>query len=199
MNRKAGNEKMTSQQIILAIAEVAVIVLLIVILIRRRRKKGEAEERRQISNVKDRNSQLEEQLRNPELEKSLVKDLNPYEVQYSNAQENHPENRSKVQLELEVHTNTSVKKYLFDLTREISIGRSDSNLLTVPDMSMAECNALIYVKNHGIYAGNPSPERPFVIRRGKKQQKVDRVAVQVQHKDILMIGNTAVHILLYEN
>lgn len=183
----------------MAVYEILIILILAFALIRQIRKNRETRERRQISNAKLRNVKLEEMLKNPDIKSEWSKNPNPFDVQYVHAANNDMKAMPKHQIEIEVHTETSVQRYLFDLEREITIGRDESNVLPLNDKQAAKRNCAIYVKNQAVYAKNLNAATPICIQRGKKKQLIQNQMVKLQSKDILMVGKTALHISLYEN
>ena len=98
-------------------------------------------------------------------------------------------------MEIEVHTETSVQRYLFDLDQPVTIGRDEKNSLPLNDSMAAKQNCTIFVKNQTVYV----KASPVCIQRGKVKKQVENQMVKLQSKDILIIGKTALHISLYEN
>lgn len=179
--------------------EILLILVLLFMLIHQWRKNRDARERREIRNAKMRNVQLEEKLKNPDSVMDWSKTPNPFEVQYVQNAEKNVRSDSNFQIELEVHTETSVQRYLFDLDEEITIGKSEKNSLPLNDKAVAERNCSIFRKNQYVYVKNESYEKPICIQRGKKKQLIQNHIVKLQSKDILSIGKTTLHISLYEN
>lgn len=107
----------------ITVYEVLVILVLVVILVRQKKKNRELQERREITNAKIRNQKLEQKLKNPDSDMDWSKDPNPFAVQYMPEAEAHVKAASDLQIEIEVHTEMSVQRYLFDLNEEITIGR----------------------------------------------------------------------------
>lgn len=179
--------------------EILVIAILIFILIRQVKKNKDIRERRDISNEKIRNAKLDEMLKNPDIKTDWPQQPNPFEVQYMQKAKAEFAVIPKFQVEIEVHTETSVQRYLFDLDQEITIGRDERNVLPLNDKQAAKRCCSIFVKNHAVYVKNLSFDNPVCIQRGKKKQLIQNQMVKIQSKDILTIGRTALHISLYEN
>lgn len=183
----------------IALYEVLVIFILIFILIRQSKKNKEIRERRQISNEKMRNAQLEEMLKNPDIKSEWSKQPNPFDVQYAHAANGEMSAMPKFQVEIEVHTETSVQRFLFDLDQEVTIGRDEKNVLPLNDKLVAKRNCTIFVKNKAVYVKNQSLANPVCIQRGKNKQLIQNQIVKLQSKDILTLGKTALHVSVYEN
>lgn len=181
------------------LCEVLVIILLIFILIWQSKRNKDIQERKNISNAKLRNAQLEEKLKNPENKEELHRQSSPFEVQYM---QNAPDRTGAVpefQVEIEVHTETSVQRYLFDLEQEVTIGREPVNDLVINDISATQNGCGILVKNHSVYVKCQNTSTPVYIRRGRRTHLVKDQMVKLQSKDILTIGKTDLRISLYEN
>lgn len=182
----------------ITVYEVLVILVLVVILVRQKKKNRELQERREITNAKIRNQKLEQKLKNPDSDMDWSKDPNPFEVQYMPEAEAHVKAASDLQIEIEVHTEMSVQRYLFDLNEEITIGRNAKNVLPLKDAMAAERSCTIFMKNRAVYVRNESVRNPVCIQRGKKKQFIQNQIVKLQSKDILTFGKTALHISIYE-
>lgn len=181
------------------LCEVLVIILLIFILIRQSKRNKDIQERKNISNAKLRNAQLEEKLKNPESKEELHRQSSPFEVQYM---QNAPDRTGSVpefQVEIEVHTETSVQRHLFDLEHEVTIGREPGNDLVINDKSATRNGCSILVKDHSIYVKCQNTSSSVYIRRGKRSHLVRNQMVKLQSKDILTVGKTDLLISLYEN
>lgn len=183
----------------ITIYELLVIFILILILVRQKKKSRELQERREITNAKARNLQLEQKLKNPDSDLDLGKDPNPFEVQYTPETGSHMRSASEIQIEIEVHTEMSVQRYLFDLDEEITVGRNGKNVLPLKDQTAAERSCSIFLKNRAVYVRNESSQNPICIQRGKQKQLIQKQIVKLQSKDILTIGKTTLHISLYES
>lgn len=190
-------ELLLSKQAV-AVYEAVIALMLIFILVRQFKKNKEIRERRKISNQKMRNLHLEEMLKNPDIESDFSNQPNPFDVQYKADMDSGQRKLSKFQIELEVRTETSVKRYLFDLNREITIGRGENNTLPLGDKHAALKSCTIFMRKKAVYAKNPS-SFPILIRRGKNKQEIRKQMVKLQNGDVLIIGRTELSISLYEN
>lgn len=177
--------------------ELAAILILIWILIRQSKKKREMDERRQISNIKMRNVQLEKMLKNPYIKSTQSGRPNPYDVQYK--EKSDKPLAARCQVEIEVHSEISVQKYLFDLNQELSIGRDETNVLPLNDKLAARKSCVIFLKERAVCLKNLSSNHPVLLRRGKNWMRVEDQIVKLQSRDILTLGKTALHISIYEN
>ncbi len=181
------------------LCEVLVIILLIFILIRQSKRNKDIQERKNISNAKLRNAQLEEKLKNPESKEELHRQSSPFEVQYM---QNAPDRTGAVpefQVEIEVHTETSVQRHLFDLEHEVTIGQEPGNDLVINDKNATRKGCSIMVKDHSIYVKCQNTSSPVYVQRGKRTHLVKNQMVKLQSKDILTVGKTDLLISLYEN
>lgn len=181
------------------LCEVLVIILLIFILIRQSKRNKDIQERKNISNAKLRNAQLEEKLKNPESKEELHRQSSPFEVQYM---QNAPDSTGAVpefQVEIEVHTETSVQRHLFDLEHEVTIGQEPGNDLVINDKNATRKGCSIMVKDHSIYVKCQNTSSPVYVQRGKRTHLVKNQMVKLQSKDILTVGKTDLLISLYEN
>lgn len=183
----------------ITIYEVLFILVLIVVLVKQHKRKKDAMERRRISNVKKRNQQLEEMLKNPDIHQQGGKGPNPFDVQYMQESSSGNGKTPAFQAEIEVHTETSVQKFLLDLDQEVTIGRGEKNILPLSDQTAAERCCSIFVKKQAVYVRNLSPSEPVWIQRGKKKMEIRRQIVKMQSKDIITFGRTTLHVLLYQN
>ena len=179
--------------------EILLILILLFVLVRQWKKNSDARERREIRNAKMRNVRLEGKLKNPDSVMDWSKTPNPFEVQYVQNAEKNVRSDPNFQIELEVHTETSVKRYLFDLDEAITIGKSERNSLPLNDRTVAERNCSIFRRKQFVYVKNECYEKPICIQRGKKKQLIQNQIVKLQSRDILSIGKTTLHISLYEN
>ncbi len=178
--------------------EILFILILIIILVVQHRKRKDALERRRISNKKRRNEQLEEMLKNPDIKPQSGNGPNPFDIQYM--YETGDEIKAPAfQAEIEVHTATSVQRFLLDLDRPITVGRNENNILPLNDQTVADRCCSIFVKNQAVYVRNLSPSNPVFIQRGKKKLQIQNQIIKMQSKDIITCGKTVLHILLHQN
>lgn len=182
----------------ITVYELLLILSLLIVLIWRRRKNRILQERRTINNRKMRNAQLEERLKNPNAKKEWSVTPNPYEIQYTPQLHAELQLKQGFQVEVEVHTQTSVQRFLFDLDQELTIGRDEKNVLPLQDNMVAQKNCSIRVKNGVVYVKNLSASNPVCIQRGKKKQVIQEQMVKLQNKDILFMGQTSLHIMIYQ-
>lgn len=183
----------------ITVYELVIIAVLVVILIRQSKKSREIKRRKQISNVKMRNLQLDEMLKNPSVKTKQKKQPNPYDVQYLEADGHPGSGLAPMQVEILLHTGTSVKKYLFDLNREIRIGRASDNDLPISDGRVSRKNCSIFERGGTVYVKCREGAAPVSIRRGKNSQTIQNQMAELQSKDVLVIGQTELQIFLYEN
>lgn len=181
----------------ITVYEVLVILILIIILVRQSRKNKDIQERRTISDAKLRNARLEERLKNPEIVSEVSRQSNPYDVQY--VQNTDGRNMSQLQVAIEVHTETSVQRHLFDLDREITIGQAANNDLVLNDMYAPPGGCSVLTRGHDVYVKNQNINPPVRIQRGNRKMLIQSQMVKLQSKDVLTIGNTALHVSLYKN
>ncbi|MCD8103777.1 MAG: FHA domain-containing protein [Lachnospiraceae bacterium] len=183
----------------LTVYEILVILALIVILIVQSKKKKAREERQKINERKNRNTQLEERLRNPGVRLEESKDPRPFDVQYKGEVDSQAASLPDIQIELEVCSRMSTRKYLFDLSRDVTIGKDERNVLPVSDPDAAPKNCTIFQKNGAAYVRNDCASDPVCVVRGKKRKEVMNQMVKLENKDILTFGKTELHISLYKN
>ncbi len=177
--------------------EVLIILILAALLIRQMKKKRQLEERRQITNIKTRNAELEKILKNPDNTVQQVKPPNPFDVQYRH-NANNPIPR--FQIGIEVHTEISVERYLFDLKQELTIGRDKKNKLPLGnDKLIAKKSCSIFLKDQNVYVRDSGSRNSVYLQRGKKNYRIQNQTVKLQNKDILILGKTSLHISLFEN
>lgn len=179
--------------------EILIILILVSILIHQTRKNKDLEERKNISNEKLRNATLEDKLKNPESRVEISRQSSPFEVQYTNSHSNKNGIVPDFQVEVEVYTETSVQRHLFDLEKEIFIGQDKSNDLVLSDPYAVRRGCCICRKDHAAYLKNQNSASSVSIRRGKKRLMVQNQMVKLQSNDILTIGKTDMHISIYEN
>lgn len=176
--------------------EIFIILILITLLIRQSKKNKDAQERRNISEAKMRNAKLEDRLRNPEMKGEVSRQSNPYDVQY--IQNTESRSISKFQVAIEVHTEISVQRHLFDLDREITIGRGENNDLVLNDKNVPLGGCSVLTRGQEVYVKNQS-NSSVKIQRGRRKMLIQNQVVKLQNKDVLTIGNTVLHISLYRN
>lgn len=179
--------------------EVAVIIVLVVVLIVLKKKYTEMKKRREIAEMNERNEQLMNALKNPDSEKNWSKQPKPHEVQYIPKTENNKKSASDMQIEIEVHTEMSVQHYLFDLDKMVTIGHSEKNTLPLNDQTISEYSCAIAMKEKAVYVKNEDQSKPICIQRGKNKSLIINQYERIQNKDILILGNTELHISLYKN
>lgn len=179
--------------------EILLILILTVILVMQKKKYREIQERKEISNEKMRNFQLNQKLKNPDSSMEWEKNPKPFEVQYVPQADTPAQTASELQIEIEVHTGMSVQRYLFDLNEEITIGRSGKNILPLNDEKAPERSCSVFEKNKSVYIRNENHNKPICIQRGKKKQFIQNQIVKLESKDILTVGKTTLHVSLYEN
>lgn len=185
----------------IAIYEILIILLLVIILVRQSKKNKDMQERKRIRKEKLRNAQLEERLKNPEIdiEQGWPANPNPFDVQYVHSANIDTNAMPRFQVEIEVHTETSVQRYLFDLDQEITIGRDERSVLPLKDPTAARRGCSILMKNQVVYVKNESTVNAVCIQRGKNKKLIQNQMVKLQSRDILTIGKTALHVSIYEN
>lgn len=183
----------------ITVYEILILACLVIVFIRQTRKNRELEERRNISNEKLRNATLEDKLKNPESRMEISRQSNPFEVQYTNNHSNKNGIVPDFQVEIEVYTETSVQRHLFDLEREIFIGQDKNNDLVLVDPYAVRTGCCICRKDHAVYIKNHNSDSKVSIRRGKKHMTIQNQIVKLQSNDILTIGKTEMHISIYEN
>lgn len=180
------------------IYEIVIILFLIVLLIIQSRKKKAQEERLRVINRKILNAQLEERLKNPDIQMEKEKPIKPFEVQYNDMDLSDEGILPDLQVEIEVHSRMSVRKYLFDLSQEVTIGRDERNLLSVKDERAASVNCSIFKKNGDVFVKNLCTSNPVCIYRGKKKKEVYDQFVKLESRDILSFGDTKLHINIFK-
>lgn len=183
----------------ITVYEILIIVILVIVFIRQNRKNRDFEERRNISNEKMRNAALEEKLKNPESRMEMSRKSNPFEVQYTDNYSNNNETVPDFQVEIEVYTETSVQRHLFDLEREIFIGQDKNNDLVLNDVQAVKRGCSICMKDHAVYIKNRNSAPSVSIRRGKNHMVIQNQMVKLQTNDFLTVGKTEMHISIYEN
>lgn len=177
--------------------EILVILILLVILLRQRKQKKAVQERRNVSDAKMRNARLEEKLKNPNMISVQSRQSNPYDVQYvQNAEKG---STSQLQIAIEVYTETSVQRHLFDLDREITIGQANGNDLVLNDSAAPMDGCCVLAREHAVYVTNKNQDIPIQIKRGKKKMALRNQMVKLQNKDSLVIGCTDMVISIYRN
>ena len=179
--------------------EILIILVLILIQVRQSKKRREIQERREVNNTKLRNTQLEERLKNPDIDPEWSQNPNPFDVQYVHEAKIDIKALPKFQVEIEVHTDISVQRYLFDLDREVSIGRDEKNILPLKDPQAAPKCCSIFVKNQAVYVRDENAGGAVFIQRGKNRMAIQNQMVKLQNKDILKIGKTSLHVSIYKN
>lgn len=183
----------------ITLCEILVIILLIFILIWQSKRNKDIQERKNISNAKLRNAKLEEKLKNPESKEELHRQSSPFEIQYMQNAPDRTGAVSEFQVEIEVHTETSVQRHLFDLEHEVTIGQEPGNDLVINDKNATRKGCSIMVKDHSIYVKCQNTSSPVYVQRGKRTHLVKNQMVKLQSKDILTVGKTDLLISLYEN
>ncbi|MCD7884778.1 MAG: FHA domain-containing protein [Lachnospiraceae bacterium] len=179
--------------------EILIILVLIVILILQSRKKKAQEQRQKIIEQKNRNSQLEERLRNPGARLKDSSEPKPFDVQYKGEKDFGQSVLPDLQIEIEVRSRTSSRKYLLDLNREVTVGRDERNVLPVADPEAAAKSCTIFQKDGAVYVKNDCASDPVCVVRGKKRKEVMNQIVKLENRDILTFGKTELHISLYKN
>lgn len=179
--------------------ELLVILILVIVIVCQTRKRKDLEERRNISNEKLRNATLEDRLKNPESRVEIPRQSSPFEVQYTNDLSNKNGIVPEIQVEIEVYTETSVQRHLFDLEKEVFIGQDKSNDLVLTDPSAVKRGCAICMKDHAVYIKNQNSAPSVSVRRGKKRLMVQNQMVKLQNNDVLTVGKTEMHISIYEN
>lgn len=183
----------------LIFCEILIIVALVAALIVRAKKNRDMRERRRISNAKMRNVYLEERLKNPDIESGWAEQPIPFDVQYVDTADHPMKEAPKFQVEIEVHTGTTVQKYLFDLDHPVTIGKDRRNVLPLSDPMVAKKHCSVFCRKGAVYAKNHSVSQPIIIQRGKKRRAIQKQVVLLQSKDILTLGKTMLYLTLHEN
>ena len=183
----------------ITLCEILVIILLIFILIWQSKRNKDIQERNNISYAKLRYAKLEEKLKNPESKEELHRQSSPFEIQYMQNAPDRTGAVSEFQVEIEVHTETSVQRHLFDLEHEVTIGQEPGNDLVINDKNATRKGCSIMVKDHSIYVKCQNTSSPVYVQRGKRTHLVKNQMVKLQSKDILTVGKTDLLISLYEN
>lgn len=190
-------EQLLLSKTAITVYELIVILILLIMLSKQLKRSKAVKERRSISEAKMRNAKLEEKLKNPEITSEVSRKSNPYDVKYiQNAEAG---NLSQMQVAIEVHTETSVQRHLFDLDREITIGQGSSNDLVLNDDAAPIAGCCVLERECEAYIKNQSTSSRVQIKRGKKKMSIRNQMVKLQNKDILTIGNTDLLISLYKN
>lgn len=182
-----------------AACELLAIAVLLFILIRQAGERKAARERREVRRRKKRNADLDRMLKNPEIKREEAGEPAPFEVKYREGMTSISSPLPGFQLEVEVHTQTSARRYLFDLEREVTIGRDKDNVLPIEDPLLAGKCCTIFLKNRSVYIRNRSKARPLTVERGSKKQPVTNRLVKLMSRDVVRAGSTAIHISIYEN
>ena len=192
-------EKLLLYKNVLTWCEVAVITILVIVLIVLKKKYGEMRKRREIAEMNARNEILNERLKNPDSEIDWSKNPKPFEVEYVLKMDSHKEKASDIQIEIEVHAERSVQRYLFDLNEKITIGNSEKNTLPLNDQTIAGRSCTIAMKNKSVYLINENLNEPICIQRGKNKSFITNQIVKLQSKDILILGKMELYISMFKN
>ncbi|MDO4634032.1 MAG: FHA domain-containing protein [Eubacteriales bacterium] len=181
------------------IYEILLIALMIFLLVRQSKKKTRFEERKAASTKKMRNAQLDELLRNPESAREVSGQASPFDIRYREQIRTEQGVLPKLQMEVEVRTDTSIQRYLYDLSRPVAIGRNEKNDLALKDNQVPDYSCTVFVQKDSIMLRSQSMDVPILIVRGKNRQKLKNQLVKLQNKDILVIGRTTLCLSFYQN
>lgn len=177
---------LTSSKAIL-LYEVIILGGLIIYLVNRSNKKKAEQERMNVKQAQERSDKLDELLRNPDWKGDGSNSSDPYEVKYLDHFGYESMNHGK-QLEIAVQSKTSVKKYVFDISEPITIGRGQENILCIDDPFVARRHCVIYPEGNSLYLKDlKSTNHTYLIRGSKKKVLGNKPAV-VKDKDIVEIG-----------
>ena len=161
-------------------------------------KKGNAEkERQEIRQAQNRNEQLEKMLENPQKE-GKKNNAAPYEVKYRDHYYEDSPISDSGQLEITVSSNTSVKKYMFDLPKEITVGRDAQNLLQIDSRMVSRKQCVIYAEAASINVRNLSTTNPTGIIRGTRKRVLKDESVKMNEKDVLELGDVQMELTLHK-
>lgn len=180
----------------ITIYEVVIIAILVIVLVRLIKNKKTLDERREISHIRKRNQELEKILKNPDNKTEGSKPPNPFDVQYKhNANNPVP----KFQVGIQVHTEISVERYLFDLNQELTIGRDKKCTLPLNDRQIPKRSCSLFLQDQNVFVKALDTKNPPQLQRAKKTYRVSAEPVRLLDKDILILGKTSLHISLYDH
>lgn len=184
---------------VIIVYEIIIVLILFFILFYQMKKNKKFQERKRINEEKMRYIRLDEKLKNPDIKSNWVNYANPFEIQYSQQLNSNMQEMSKYQIEIEVRSKSSIRKYLFDLDKEITIGGNPSSVLFLNDNSISNVNCSIFLKNQMVYLKHYDITFPICIQRGKRKKIIKNQMLQLQNKDILTIGENVLYISIYKN
>lgn len=167
--------------------EVIILGALIIYLVNRSNKNKAEQERRNVKLAQERSEKLDELLKNPEWEGNGNNYSDPYEVKYLDHFGAESLNHGK-QIEIAVHSKTSIKKYVFDTSKPITIGRSKENLLWIEDRTVTRKHCIIYPEGKILYVKDLNATNHTNLIRGSRKKILGDNPAVIKDKDILEIG-----------
>lgn len=184
---------------VIIVYEIIIVLILFFILFYQMKKNKKFQERKRINEEKMRYIRLDEKLKNPDMKSDWANYANPFEIQYSQQLNSNMQEMPKYQIEIEVRSKSSIRKYLFDLDKEITIGGNPSSVLFLNDNSISNANCSIFLKNQMVYLKHYDITFSIRIQRGKRKKIINNQMLQLQNKDILTIGENVLYISIYKN
>lgn len=167
--------------------EVIILGALIIYLVNRSNKKKAEQERMNVKLAQERSEKLDKLLKNPEWEGNGNNYSDPYEVKYLDHYGAESPDSGK-QLEIAVQSKTSIKKYVFDTSNPITIGRSQENTLWIEDRMVSRKHCIIYPEGNVLYVKDLNAMNHTKLIRGSREKVLGDNPAAIKDKDILEVG-----------
>ena len=174
------------------VAAVAAVILLIILIVTLRKRKARIRAIHTKAEDKRREEELNRLILNPN---AAVADQRqqaekPYAVRYGVEEENKAKVKPKRRmLQIEEHSELSVRSYMLDPAYPITIGSGKDNTVVLPGGRHEASVCVIEMLGEKICLSRSSLSEEITVVRGKNRTGIERKKLEMHSGDLIMIGD----------
>ncbi len=174
------------------VALVVSVILLIILVVKLKKRQARIRAIRTKAEDKRREERLNKLILNPN---ARVEDLQaqsekPYDVRYGVAEDIKAVSKQKHwMLQIEEHSEISVRSYMLDPSNPISIGSGKENTVVLPGARHEARVCVIEMHGGKIYLGRTSASEEVSVSRGKKRTGIGGQKLEIHSGDVIEIGS----------
>ena len=174
------------------VAVVVSVILLIILIVRLKKRQARIRAIRTKAEDKRREERLNRLILNPN---ARVEDLQqqaekPYDVRYGVADEGRAVSKQKHwMLQIEEHSEISVRSYMLDPSNPITIGSGKENTVVLPGARHEQRVCVIEMHGGKIYLGRVSAAEEVSVARGKNRTGIASQKLEIHSGDIIELGS----------
>ncbi len=172
------------------VAAVVSVIILIVVIVKLKKRKARIRAIRTRAEDKRREEELNRLILNPNVSITNPHPEKPYDVHYGVSEEGKtPAKKKHWMLQIEVHTEITVRSYMLDPAKPITIGSGKENTVVLPGGRHEARICMLEMHGGKIYLARISVSEEITVERGKKRTGIHNKKLEIHSGDTILIGN----------